>query len=176
MADDTRDRVLAHLVTCPQCKAAAAEQRRLKSVVAASEQPALSAGLLARLQGLPGLPGGGDGPMGGRGDDHDDRGPFDGSLLGSGMFRSGTGRGPQDTGRVEEFSFLTPSRDLVAPAGSRARGFRIHEMTRAAQPTRPDSAHPDAAHPHGHPALPAHHGSGAAAASRGRRFAFAAAG
>ncbi|MEV6011484.1 zf-HC2 domain-containing protein [Streptomyces sp. NPDC051976] len=170
LADDTRDRVLAHLVTCPQCKAAAAEQRRLKSVVAGSEPPALSAGLLARLQGLPG---GGDGPLDGRGggrddhDDHDDRGPFDGSLLGSGVFRSALNRGADGAGRVEEFSFLTPSRDLVAPAGSRARGFRIHEMTRAAQPPHADSAH-------GHPALPAH--GGPAAASRGRRFAFAAAG
>jgi len=53
LTDDSRDRVLAHLATCPQCKTAAAEQRRLKSVVAASELPAISAGLLARLQACP---------------------------------------------------------------------------------------------------------------------------
>ncbi|MEU6854914.1 zf-HC2 domain-containing protein [Actinacidiphila alni] len=187
LGDDTRDRVLAHLVTCPQCKAAASEQRRLKNVVAASEPPALSAGLLARLQGLPGLPPSGEDPAVGDGfgaddaagtsgrDDRDDdgqgpgavtggrdqerRGPFDGGLLGSGVF--GGGR------RREEFSFLAPGRDLV-PGGSGARGFRIHELTRAAT-TEGGPAHP------GHPDHPAHSGSGAAA-SRGRRFAFAAAG
>jgi hypothetical protein len=193
LGDDTRDRVLAHLVTCPQCKAAASEQRRLKSVVAASEQPMLSAGLLARLQGLPGLPPSGDGAGDGPGgsdrardgddrardrdrDDSDDegqgpgaaaggreqdrRGPFDGGLLGSGVFGGGSRR-------REEFSYLAPGRDLVAPGGSGTRGFRIHELARAA------TAEGGPAHP-GHPAHPAHSGSGAA--SRGRRFAFAAAG
>jgi hypothetical protein len=186
LGDDTRDRVLAHLVTCPQCKAAASEQRRLKSVVAASEQPMLSAGLLARLQGLPGLPPSGDNPGGSdrarNGDDRDRddsddegqrpgaaagrreqdrRGPFDGGLLGSGVFGGGARR-------REEFSYLAPGRDLVAPGGSGTRGFRIHELARAA------TAEGGPAHP-GHPAHPAHSGSGAAA-SRGRRFAFAAAG
>ncbi|HEY5833704.1 zf-HC2 domain-containing protein [Streptomyces sp.] len=196
LTDDSRDRVLAHLATCPQCKAAAAEQRRLKSVVAASELPAISADLLARLQGLPGMDGG-PGDDGGSPDGHDRRteagarssgprpgfgshsgpsgpdagagpgsesdsrlgsggwrGPFDGGLLGSGVFGGG---------RRAEFSYLSPGRDLVAPADSRARGFRIHELARAAAAT--------AAADGGAPG-----GAGPAGASRGRRFAFAAAG
>ena len=166
LTDDSRDRVLAHLATCPQCKAAAAEQRRLKSVVAASELPAISAGLLARLQGLPGM--GGDGPGDGDGSrdlpgdrsmppaPEDRRGPFDGGLLGSGVFGSG---------RRGEFSYLGPGRDLAAPAGSRSRGFRIHQPARAVGPVVPD---PDES------AAPA--GPATAGASRGRRLAFAAAG
>ena len=138
LTDDGRDRVLAHLATCPQCKAAAAEQRRLKSVIAGSELPAISAGLLARLQGLPGT-NGGDGmdgpprPPGASGDTviGDRHSPLGSGLLGSG------------SPRHEQFSFLGPAPDLVPSAAedSRARGFRIHDS-----------------------------------ASRGRRFAFAAAG
>ncbi|MDF9815454.1 zf-HC2 domain-containing protein [Streptomyces sp. SPB162] len=130
LPDDTRDRVLAHLVTCPQCKTAADEQRRLKNVVATTAPPTLSAGLLARLQGLPG------------GGDDDGRGPFDGGLFGGGdVFGKST---------VEEFSFLSPGPDLAAPTDVRSRGFRIHEVERPV--------------------------SGPGSASRGRRFAFAAAG
>ncbi|MBD0739219.1 hypothetical protein BGM09_07085 [Streptomyces sp. CBMA29] len=174
--------MLAHLVTCPQCKAAASEQRRLKSVVAASEQPMLSAGLLARLQGLPGLPPTGDGTDGGDrtpdrrdrddrghgpgagGRDQERRGPFDGGLLGSGVFGGGGSR------RREEFSYLTPGRDLIpgGSGGSGGRGFRIHELTSAAAA---DGSPEDRERPE----PPAHSGSGTAA-SRGRRFAFAAAG
>ncbi|MBM9507706.1 anti-sigma factor family protein [Actinacidiphila acididurans] len=140
LTGDGRDRVLAHLATCPQCKAAADEQRRLKSVVAASELPAISAGLMARLQGLPGM----DGPGG----PHDGspahgprvreeeparrRGPFDGGLLGAGSGAFGGGR--------RGFSYLTPASDLVAADlvgrdlmgvdGSPSRGFRVHEPSR----------------------------------------------
>lgn len=52
---DARDRVLAHLATCPRCKAEADEQRRLKSVFSAAAPPAPSDGLLARLENLPGV-------------------------------------------------------------------------------------------------------------------------
>lgn len=169
LTDDSRDRVLAHLATCPQCKAAAAEQRRLKSVVAASELPAISAGLLARLQQLPGMgdPDGRNGgpPDPGRTGGSDDRaeerrGPFDGGLLGSGVFSSG---------RRGEFSYLSPAHDLVAPADSRARGFRIQELARAAAAgPSPVTGHDDDGGSAG--------GTASAAASRGRRFAFAAAG
>lgn len=180
LADDARDRVQAHLATCPQCKAAATEQRRLKSVVAASELPAIPSGLLARLQGLaacgpegpggdpkggpPGLadlralPGPGDGP-----------GPFDGGLLGSDVFGTGTRRRP---------SYLSPARDLVAPGeGKGARGFRVHETARGLT-----GGHRAPAAPLDAPVRPqAAPRSGAAAAaaaqaSFSRRFAFAAAG
>lgn len=177
LTDDTRDRVLAHLATCSQCKAAAAEQRRLKAVVAESRLPAISAGLLARLQGLPGMgaegpgdgfPGGpedfpgapvdgfpgGPGPLG---TDGPGGGPFEGGFEGGLL---GSGSGMFGARRREDFSFLGPAPDLTAPAGSRSRGFRIHQAIRSTPPA---------------PAAPAG-GPAAASASRGRRFAFAAAG
>ncbi|MBU7599232.1 zf-HC2 domain-containing protein [Streptomyces sp. P38-E01] len=61
LSDEPRERVLAHLVTCPDCKAEADAQRRVKSVCAGSAPPPLSDGLLARLQGLPGA--GREGPV-----------------------------------------------------------------------------------------------------------------
>jgi hypothetical protein len=130
LSDDSRDRVLAHLATCPQCKAAADEQRRLKNVIAASQLPAISAGLLARLQQLPGS-GEGKGPSAGPAGASPQepgrrRGPFDGGLLGSGTFGSG---------RRGDFSYLSPAPDMAAAVAdaSRAaaqRGFRVHEPSR----------------------------------------------
>ncbi|MFI8518619.1 anti-sigma factor family protein [Streptomyces sp. NPDC085481] len=64
LGHDARERVLAHLATCPRCKAEADAQRSLKSVFAASAPPAPSEGLLARLQGLPGGPTDPGGPFG----------------------------------------------------------------------------------------------------------------
>lgn len=62
---DARERVLAHLATCAKCKAEADAQRRLKTMFVESAPPPLSAGLLARLQGLPGTgPEGPSGPLG----------------------------------------------------------------------------------------------------------------
>ncbi|CAG6396024.1 zf-HC2 domain-containing protein [Streptomyces cocklensis] len=173
LADDARDRVQAHLATCPQCKAAATEQRRLKSVVAASELPAISAGLMARLQGLAACgPKDGDDGTDGRGtlgghDVHEvpqggRRGPFDGGLLGSGVFGSGGRR---------QMSYLVPAPDLVAPGDGRgARGFRIHEAARSltGEPSPLDGP----ADPRGGATA----ARAAAQASRSRRFAFAAAG
>lgn len=62
LSHDARERVLAHLATCPKCKVEADAQRRLKAMFVESAPPPLSAGLLARLQGLPG--GGPEGPSG----------------------------------------------------------------------------------------------------------------
>ncbi|MBW1598757.1 anti-sigma factor [Streptomyces sp. JJ38] len=53
LGHDARERVLAHLATCHGCKAEADAQRQLKSVFADTAPPPPSAGLLARLQGLP---------------------------------------------------------------------------------------------------------------------------
>ncbi|MEU2153894.1 zf-HC2 domain-containing protein [Streptomyces sp. NPDC019396] len=106
---DTRDRVLAHLATCPKCKAEADAQRRLKSVFAATAPPPPSEGFLARLQGLPG------GPPGGQpADDSDHRGPFGGGRLPGGVFG------------------VTPEGFGYAPGhGSRSEaGFRIHDVGR----------------------------------------------
>ncbi|WP_431960334.1 anti-sigma factor family protein [Actinacidiphila sp. bgisy160] len=110
--DDARDRVLAHLATCPDCKTAADEQRRMKDVVAAAAPPALSAGLLARLQELPG----GDGDGG--------RGPFgDGGLMETASL-GGERLGGDLFGKArEEFS--------LPLSASVSRGFRIHESGRS---------------------------------------------
>ncbi|MDF3291963.1 anti-sigma factor family protein [Streptomyces silvisoli] len=142
LRDDTRERVLAHLATCEQCKAEADEQRRLKNAVADAMPPALSAGLLARLQGLPANgPGGGDGP-----------------YFGGGLFGPQDEFGPAERpGARDEYRpfghregaerYLPPSgASALTPSSGRLDGFRfrIHDVNRAA--------------------------------SRGRRFAFAAAG
>ncbi|MFE3324874.1 anti-sigma factor family protein [Streptomyces sp. NPDC059176] len=106
---DARERVLAHLATCPKCKAEADAQRRLKSVFATVAPPPPSEGLLARLQGLPGgPPGGDDDPRGG---------PF--------------GRGPLTDGVFD----MTPEGVGYAPGGhglpgGSGSGFRIHDVGR----------------------------------------------
>jgi len=110
--DDARERVLAHLATCPGCKAAANDQRQLKNAVAASAPPALSAGLLARLQGLPG----GDGNSGGGGDDDGGRdGVIEATSLG-GQRLSGNVFGRRRAGFI--------------PVPEPTSGFRIHEVER----------------------------------------------
>lgn len=97
---DARDRVLAHLATCAKCKAEADAQRRLKTMFVESAPPPLSAGLLARLQGLPGS--GPEGPSG-------PAGP--GAAPGADPFGS--------------FAYALPA----APR-SEQQGFRIHEVGR----------------------------------------------
>lgn len=54
LGHDARERGLAHLATCPKCKAEADAQRRLKSVFAEAAPPPPTESFLARLQGLPG--------------------------------------------------------------------------------------------------------------------------
>ncbi|MFE1949220.1 MULTISPECIES: anti-sigma factor family protein [Streptomyces] len=135
---DARERVLAHLATCPRCKTEADAQRRLKSVFAQTAPPPPSESFLARLQGLPG---GADGDTGGT--------PFGGGGFGSGRPLGGVrgfGQGVFDVD-AEAFAYA-PSGAHAAVFPSEERGFRIHEVGR-----------PDADR-----------------ASRGRRFAFAAAG
>ncbi|MFI5753701.1 anti-sigma factor family protein [Streptomyces sp. NPDC051569] len=109
LGHDARERVLAHLATCAKCKAEADAQRRLKNVFAQAAPPPLSAGLLARLQGLPGVP-----PA----EDDDGRGPFDAGRFGNGVFGV----------RTDGFGHLPGGgHSDVLPGGS---GFRIHEVGR----------------------------------------------
>ncbi|ATZ24633.1 Anti-sigma-E factor RseA [Streptomyces lavendulae subsp. lavendulae] len=105
---DARERVLAHLATCAKCKAEADAQRRLKTLFVESAPPPLSAGLLARLQGLPGgLPGAGpDGASG----------PPGGAPGGS------PGAGSPGADPFASFGY-------AAPAAPR-EGFRIHDVGR----------------------------------------------
>ncbi|WP_329379572.1 zf-HC2 domain-containing protein [Streptomyces sp. NBC_01351] len=110
---DARERVLAHLATCAKCKAEADAQRRLKSMFVESAPPPLSAGLLARLQGLPG--GGLDGPSG---------------LMGPpGSAGPGGPGGPGGDQPADPFGSFAYA---LAPSSLRPQeqGFRIHEVGR----------------------------------------------
>ncbi|MFB6563425.1 anti-sigma factor family protein [Streptomyces sp. NPDC056400] len=107
---DARDRVLAHLATCARCKAEADAQRRLKTMFVESAPPPLSAGLLARLQGLPG--GGLDDPSG----------PLDPAGPG----RSSDPSGPAGADPFDTFAYGLP----VAARPRPQEGFRIHEVGR----------------------------------------------
>ncbi|MCX4764795.1 zf-HC2 domain-containing protein [Streptomyces sp. NBC_01275] len=116
LGHDTRERVLAHVATCPKCKAEVDAQRRLKNVFAEVAPPPPSESFLARLQGLPG--GGADGgstPTGGGG--------LDGRFGTSGVF---------GVRRDESFEFgYAPVRDpgsVLSPGPD--RGFRIHPVGR----------------------------------------------
>ena len=150
LGHDARERVLSHLATCRSCKAEADAQRRLKNVFADTAPPPPSDGLLARLQGLPA---GGDACAGRAG----------GTDRGAGG--SGPGAPPaHDEGALPmaglpggsqrspwTFDYLPVGRGTDAGRGHLTphRGFRIHEV-RVERAER--------------------------SASRGRRFAFAAAG
>ncbi|MET9674203.1 zf-HC2 domain-containing protein [Streptomyces sp. NPDC006482] len=85
LGHDARERVLAHLATCPRCKAEADAQRTVKSVFASTAPPPPSEGFLARLQGLPGGPGE---PSGGPGGPGIPRGPLE-ELLSGGLKSDG---------------------------------------------------------------------------------------
>ncbi|MER6348504.1 zf-HC2 domain-containing protein [Streptomyces sp. NPDC001595] len=140
LGHDARERVLAHVATCPKCKAEVDAQRRLKNVFAEAAPPPLSESFLARLQGLPA---GGDLDGGGT--------PFGGGGLTGGLpGRPGAGGvfGMRRGGERFEFDYVPagPHTSVLPAAGQ--RGFRIHDVGRA------DSER----------------------ASRGRRFAFVAAG
>ncbi|GAA2677011.1 zf-HC2 domain-containing protein [Streptomyces aculeolatus] len=114
---DSRDRVLAHLATCPRCKAEADEQRRLKSVFSAAAPPAPSDGLLARLENLPGV-------------DLDDaarRSPFAGPPGGA---ASTGGRAGARTARSGGFGGGAGGSVLDGGVLDGGPGFPIHEVER----------------------------------------------
>lgn len=161
LGHDARERVLAHLATCRNCKVEADAQRSLKNVFADTAPPPPSDGLLARLQQLPG------------GEPGDPAGPADSAASRGRQYGSGVPdfSGPRDAGPRRREKSSTPSGEGLMPAvpfggppglqglildhlpggrGGRSalappRGFRIHETERPS-------------------------------ASRGRRFAFVAAG
>ncbi|MEU9012876.1 zf-HC2 domain-containing protein [Streptomyces sp. NPDC048479] len=121
---DARDRVLAHLATCPKCMAEADAHRRLKNVFAQTAPPPPSEGLLARLQGLPAGPGG---------DDDRSGGPFDGGRLANGVFNAlnPSARPGRDsrTSRTETFGYVPAGAHATVLPGS-GGGFRIHDVGR----------------------------------------------
>ncbi|WP_077800294.1 anti-sigma factor [Streptomyces sp. JHA26] len=111
LGHDARERVLAHVATCPKCKAEVDAQRRLKNVFAEAAQPTPSESFLARLQGLPG------------GGDADGRG----SSPRRGDFSDGM------PGTPGKFAFgYVPARahSSLQPSSSVDRGFRIHDVSR----------------------------------------------
>ncbi|MFD4751145.1 zf-HC2 domain-containing protein [Streptomyces sp. GZWMJZ-114] len=148
---DARERVLSHLATCPRCKADADEQRRLKTAFAQAAAPALPPALLERLQGLPG------GPHHGH-----DLGPEQGP---GGLAPFASGRGP---------GFGIPPRPAGSPGAAGRLGSPAGRAAVAAL-TRPALApvlSPVAPFPvHSPP-----QSESARTSSRGRRFAYAAAG
>ncbi|MFJ8541405.1 zf-HC2 domain-containing protein [Streptomyces sp. NPDC093586] len=111
LGHDARERVLAHVATCPKCKAEVDAQRRLKNVFAEAAPPTPSESFLARLQGLPG------------GGDADGRG----SPLSGGDFSDGM---PGVPGKFE-FGYV-PARphSSLLPSSPAGRGFRIHDVSR----------------------------------------------
>lgn len=117
LGHDARERVLAHLATCPKCKTEADAQRRLKSVFAEVAPPPPSESFLARLQGLPGS--GSEPPSGPR-------------APGSGGFATAD----SESGLPPSGVFgVRPETFGYAPSGSHAavlpgRGFRIHDVDR----------------------------------------------
>jgi hypothetical protein len=127
LGHDARERVLAHVATCPKCKAEVDAQRRLKNVFAEAAPPPPSESFLARLQGLPA----------GGGSDGDATPPGGGGLPGglSGRFGSSGAFGLKRGDRFE-FGYVParphvpvlPSDNRVLPPGS--RGFRIHDVGR----------------------------------------------
>ncbi|MEU2563730.1 zf-HC2 domain-containing protein [Streptomyces longispororuber] len=149
LGHDARERVLAHLATCPTCKSEADAQRRLKSVFARTAAPPPSESFLARLQNLPGMSldelddlDGRGGPRTPVDDDGFATGSSDSGLPPGGVFSVRGGRPGPLAGYV-------PPGAHAAVLPSEQRGFRIHAVGRA-EPERPGW--------------------------RGRRFAFAAAG
>lgn len=127
LGHDARERVLAHVATCPKCKAEVDAQRRLKNVFAEAAPPPPSESFLARLQGLPA----------GGGPDGDGTPPGGGALPGGlpGRFGSSGAFGAKRGDRFE-FGYVParphapvlPSDDRGLPPGS--RGFRIHDVGR----------------------------------------------
>ncbi|WP_374207207.1 anti-sigma factor [Streptomyces sp. APSN-46.1] len=116
LSHDVRERVLAHLATCAKCKAEADAQRRLKTLFVESAPPPLSAGLLARLQGLPG--GGLDGSSGL---------PGPGGPAGASPGSAGSAGSPGSAASPGADPFA--SFGYAVPALPR-EGFRIHEVGR----------------------------------------------
>ncbi|MGA4851138.1 anti-sigma factor family protein [Streptomyces sp. G5(2025)] len=122
LGHDARERVLAHLATCPMCKTEADAQRRLKSVFAQAALPPPSESFLARLQGLPAggtEPPDGPGPTGG-GDGFATGSTGSAGLPRTGLFGVST----------ESFVAYDPSGVHAAVLPGEGRGFRIHGVTR----------------------------------------------
>ncbi|MFF7334299.1 zf-HC2 domain-containing protein [Streptomyces sp. NPDC008150] len=127
LGHDSRDRVLAHVATCPKCRAEVDAQRRLKNVFAEVAPPPPSESFLARLQGLPG------------GGDPDDGPPTPDAGFPGVFSRRSAGFGVKPG---EPFAFdyapvsphaARPARHDDRDAGASDPGFRIHHVGRESE-------------------------------------------
>ncbi|MFI0999123.1 zf-HC2 domain-containing protein [Streptomyces galbus] len=124
LGHDARERVLAHVATCPKCKAEVDAQRRLKDVFAAVAPPTPSESFLARLQGLPA-----------GGDPDDDGTPLGGAGFGARLPDAAPapalGAFGVRRGQPFEFAYAPARAHGSGPAPDPAeRGFRIHPVAR----------------------------------------------
>ncbi|MFE2110040.1 zf-HC2 domain-containing protein [Kitasatospora sp. NPDC059463] len=171
LGHDSRDRVQAHLATCPQCLAEADEGRAVKHLLTRTGTPGPSSALMARLMAVGALPEDEQPPRGDRSHRDDD------DLPGGGVTAAGTLGGSRldggSFGRGAGASFGAGALGADAPVpGVDPRAFGRGSVLRPLIGRR--SPRPDA------PVQPL---AAAAAApvvrqapARGRRFVFAAAG
>ncbi|MDH6705183.1 anti-sigma factor (TIGR02949 family) [Kitasatospora sp. MAA19] len=180
LGHDSRERVQAHLATCPQCLAEADEGRAVKHLLTRTGTPGPSSGLMARLMAVGGLPD--DDPAdtdwptgrGTRGDDDDLPGggvAAAGTLGGSRLTGGSFGRGAGASFGAGALGAGTPVPGVDPRAFGRGgavlrplMGRRTGRPEAAARPESPVRPRPAAA------------AAVRSAAPRGRRFVFAAAG
>ncbi|MFG2906196.1 zf-HC2 domain-containing protein [Kitasatospora sp. NPDC048286] len=176
LGHDSRDRVQAHLATCPQCLAEADEGRAVKHMLARSGPPGPSSALMARLMAVGNLPedapADGDWRSGRRGrrDDDDDlpgggvaaTGTLGGSRLDGGSFGRGAGAsfGAGALGADSPLPGVDPRAFGRGTVLRPLMGRRSARPEAAAAPARPQPAAPAAVR----------------SPARGRRLVFAAAG
>ncbi|MFB7906249.1 MULTISPECIES: anti-sigma factor family protein [unclassified Kitasatospora] len=175
LGHDSRERVLAHLATCPQCKAEADEGRSVKHLLTRTDTPGPSSALMARLMAVGSLPE--DAPA----DAGRLRGRDDDDLPGGGVNATGTLGGSRLTGgsfgRGAGASFGAGALGADAPLpGFDPRAFGRGSMLRpliGRRSGRPEAvARPDRTAARPQPAAAVLRPS----AARGRRLVFAAAG
>ncbi|MEV6958858.1 zf-HC2 domain-containing protein [Streptomyces sp. NPDC051207] len=124
LGHDARERVLAHVATCPKCKAEVDEQRRLKNVFAETAPPPPSESLLARLQGLPGCdPDGGSPRLGSPRLGDGGLGGLPGRFGTSGVF------GAKRDHRLD-FGYAPAASHAAVLPSSPGRGFALHDVGR----------------------------------------------
>ncbi|MFD8753382.1 zf-HC2 domain-containing protein [Kitasatospora sp. NPDC059577] len=175
LGHDSRERVQAHLATCPQCLAEADEGRSVKHLLTRTGTPGPSSALMARLMAVGNLPedgpSDGDWPPGrGRHDDDD--------LPGGGVAATGTLGGSRLTGgsfgRGAGASFGAGALGADTPVpGVDPRAFGRGAVLRPLMGRR--SARPEAVAPE-HAARPQPSAAAVRSSARGRRLVFAAAG
>ncbi|MEU9044190.1 MULTISPECIES: zf-HC2 domain-containing protein [unclassified Kitasatospora] len=175
LGHDSRERVQAHLATCPQCLAEADEGRSVKHLLTRTGTPGPSSALMARLMAVGNLPE--DGPA--DGDWPPGRGRHDDDLPGGGVAATGTLGGSRLTGgsfgRGAGASFGTGALGADTPVpGVDPRAFGRGTVLGPLMGRR--SARPEPAAGPDRAVRPQSTAAAVRSAARGRRLVFAAAG